>query len=122
MTPEKFENLGFRGGIGADEPQAAAGDLSAEAVKEKTEKKEGFLGAIFTAFVRRFVPHFLAAFLATFWPPFFLTGRFRINMAQLAHGMHGGEAREAHHSRVRGSPYDASASFTEKDLKTHSPG
>jgi len=46
MTPEKFENLGFKGGLGADEAQVAPGAASPEAAKEKKDKKEGFLGAL----------------------------------------------------------------------------
>lgn len=41
MTPEKFENLGFNGGVGADAPQAAVPDTVGE--KEKQDKKQGFL-------------------------------------------------------------------------------
>ena len=41
MTPEKFENLGFKGGFGADTPQAAAADAAND--KEKQDKKQGFL-------------------------------------------------------------------------------
>jgi hypothetical protein len=41
MTKEKFENLGFKGGFGADEPQAVATDTAGE--QEKSDKKQGFL-------------------------------------------------------------------------------
>ena len=41
MTPEKFENLGFNGGVGADAPRAAVDDAAGE--KEKQDKKKGFL-------------------------------------------------------------------------------
>ena len=41
MAPEKFENLGFKGGIGADAPQATAADAASE--REKQDKKQGFL-------------------------------------------------------------------------------
>ena len=41
MTPEKFENLGFRGGEGADKPQAIGKSEAVE--KEASDKAQGFL-------------------------------------------------------------------------------
>ena len=41
MTPEKFENLGFRGGEGADKPQVIGKSEAVE--KEASDKAQGFL-------------------------------------------------------------------------------
>ena len=41
MTPEKFENLGFRGGEGADKPQVIGKSKAVE--KEASDKAQGFL-------------------------------------------------------------------------------
>ena len=41
MTPEKFENRGFRGGEGADKPQVIGKSEAVE--KEASDKAQGFL-------------------------------------------------------------------------------
>jgi hypothetical protein len=114
MTPEKFENLGFRGGagsaqhmlpfgfhksicdkemlygagVGADEPKAAQG-ASPEAAKERKDKKEGFLGAPLRC-------GYVAALVGRLRWVISEAGCFDGRMwAQLAHGTRRGEARAA---------------------------